>query len=201
MKNKSYHQEDLREKLIEKAKEVFISEDLKAVTVRRISKELDVSPMAFYHYFKDLKEFIHELAIGFIVDLEVISKKAMSSDLSGYPKLYRLGYEYVNYALQNPKPFLLMFRPEYGSAVKFDWQKTPLYRVLMETVVEILPSDSSPQKAQICALSAWSLVHGLAMLLIDGPFSAMQDNPQMLDQVIIKTLKNIDFKVEAEKFQ
>lgn len=195
MKTDTYHQEELRQKLLEKAKEIFLKEDLKSVTVRKISKELNVSPMAFYHYFKDLKEFIHELAISFILELEDISKKATESHLSGYPKLYRLGYEYVNYALQHPKQFLLMFKPEYGAAVKFDWSTTPLYKVLMVTVVEICPKNTNPQKIQIAALSAWSLVHGLAMLLVDGPFFDMQKQPEVLDQVIKKVLENIDFKV------
>jgi AcrR family transcriptional regulator len=196
MKIDTYHQEELRQKLLDKAKEIFLNEGIKSVTVRRISKELNVSPMAFYHYFKDLKVFIQELSISFILDLEEISKKAVSSNLSGYPKLYRLGYEYVKYALDHPKQFLLMFKPEYGSVIKFEWSTTPLYKVLMATVIEICPKNTSPQDLQIAALSVWSLVHGLAMLLVDGPFYEMQKQPQMLEQIIKKVLENIDFKID-----
>ena len=83
-----------------------------------------------------------------------------------------------------------MFKPEHNSATKFDWQIIPLYRVLISIIIEILPTNSNPQQIQIAALSACSLVHGLTMLILDGPFSEMQKNPKILDQMIIKTLQN-----------
>jgi|688.fasta_scaffold69899_5 AcrR family transcriptional regulator len=190
---KTYHQKDLKEKLILKAREVFEAESLKSVTVRRISKELEVSPMAFYHYFKDLSEFVDQIAVSYIKELDQISQEAVFDTEIGYPRLYKLGEAYIIYAIQNPKKFLLMFQPKNNSIFDIDWQKVDLYRILGQTVAEILPQNSSPQEIQVAAISAWSLVHGFAILVIDGPFSGLQKNPEMLKFMIDKVVKNISF--------
>ena len=86
-----------------------------------------------------------------------------------------------------------MFQPKNNSIFDIDWQKVDLYRILGQTVAEILPQNSSPQEIQVAAISAWSLVHGFAILVIDGPFSGLQKNPEMLKFMIDKVVKNISF--------
>lgn len=107
-------------------------------------------------------------------------------------RLRASGAAYVRFALENPERFRLMFRPELKTghrpgparlSGRADGEKGPgdaspsgraegtAYEVLVDGIVEcqregsVMPGDS----ASLAALTAWSTVHGLAVLILDGP--------------------------------
>ncbi|MEX0341080.1 MAG: TetR-like C-terminal domain-containing protein, partial [Erythrobacter sp.] len=77
------------------------------------------------------------------------------------------GRTYVRFALAHPALFRLMFtqgRPADGS------EKPDEARALLTANTQALASD--PERAEILALQAWSIAHGIAMLMLDGRIPA-----------------------------
>ena len=127
-------------------------------------------------------------------------------------KLLSIGVAYVRFALDNPARFRFMFRPELKTSYRPSLGRTverlegddggkqgngaPLelaetaesaalaaYRILLDAVVEcqlagsVAPGDPAP-----LALAAWSTVHGLAVLMLDGPESEIARSAEEADR-------------------
>ncbi len=52
---------ELRERILESARRLFIGEGYETVSMRKVAKELGYSPTAIYYYFADKQELFHEI--------------------------------------------------------------------------------------------------------------------------------------------
>jgi hypothetical protein len=95
-----------------------------------------------------------------------------------------MGRAYVKFALRHPSIFRLMMT----QARKSDGERNALadatakpFGMLSETLNALMPADASKKDRKIRRLQAWSMVHGLAMLMLDGQVPA---DEALVDQVI-----------------
>jgi hypothetical protein len=83
-------------------------------------------------------------------------------------KLTPAGEAYIAFACANPGLYRLMFGDGFHSASDANCELRAMrqrtYKVVAESLQKRLPANQVP----IAALFLWSLVHGLALLLIDG---------------------------------
>jgi AcrR family transcriptional regulator len=114
-----------------------------------------VSHSAPYRHFRDREALLAALAAeGFAM---------LAERLRGKPAR-EMGEAYVRFALEHPQRFRLMFggvlplNPELRDAAQ------SMQRGLVQAFADL------PRPA-IAASAAWSLVHGLAHLLLDGHFA------------------------------
>lgn len=77
---------------------------------------------------------------------------------------------YVLYALEHPAEFRLMFRPEMAMPFEErDLHHAPVYRELLQVIHGMRAQGIGEGDPTHAAITAWSGVHRLAALLIDGP--------------------------------
>jgi AcrR family transcriptional regulator len=60
-----------REAILERALAVADAEGLEAVSIRRLSRELGVTPMALYWHFKDKRALLHALGDRLLADVDL----------------------------------------------------------------------------------------------------------------------------------
>jgi AcrR family transcriptional regulator len=169
----TYHHGSLREAMLQAAERILEREGIQGLTLRAAAREAGVSHAAPKNHFGDLTGLLSELAaVGF--ERFVAGMQAGVRD--GDPPAQRMaaiGRGYVAFARAYPGLFLLMFRGE-----RLDMGRPALRaavdasrRVLSGAVgasrnEEVDEKLTLPQAAAI--VGAWSLVHGFAMLLLDG---------------------------------
>jgi len=168
-----YHHGALREAMLEAAERILERDGIAGLTLRAAAREAGVSHAAPKNHFGDVRGLLSELAaVGFARFGAALVANTREGETSK-ARLAALGHGYVAFAQRNPGLFLLMFRSE-----RLDFSRPPL-RAAAEAAFGVLagavgarrreapetPSTLS-QAAQITA--AWSLVHGFAMLMLDG---------------------------------
>ena len=82
------------------------------------------------------------------------------------------GRAYVHFALDEPVYFRLMFRPELTDAKRFPGLERARARAfaVLRGLVDALPATrTSASRTEAVVSMHWSLAHGLATLLLDGP--------------------------------
>ncbi|MER3484304.1 MAG: hypothetical protein C4332_15310 [Meiothermus sp.] len=85
-----------------------------------------------------------------------------------------------------------MFRPELGSPLEFaDLATAPVFRVLLEVVGELGEAGFGSGSLEADAITAWSLVHGLAVLLLDGPLHGLTSNPKQVKALARRVTSNL----------
>lgn len=173
-KSDTYHHGHLREALLATARELLQESGVEALTLREVARRAGVSTAAPYHHFSDKAQLVHALARQSLEDLDRVSREALHGIDDTREKLHAIGTAYVLYAVEHPAEFRLMFRPEMGSP--FDSQDragAPVYRVLLAVVDELRAHGFGEGDRFVAATTAWSLVHGLAALLVDGPLQTV----------------------------
>lgn len=169
----SYHHGSLREALLEAAERILERDGIGGLTLRAAAREAGVSHAAPKNHFGDLSGLLSELAaVGF----ERFVATMLAGVRDGDPRDARMaaiGRGYVAFARTYPGLFLLMFRSERldvnrpALRAAIDASARVLSGMIGESRGEKVESTLTlPQAASIVA--AWSLVHGFAMLLLDG---------------------------------
>lgn len=173
-KGASYHHGDLSAALVDAALELLGTTTAEALSLREVARRAGVSAAAPYRHYADKEALLAALATrGF----EQLGQRLLAADdgSSTGDALVAQGVAYVGFALDQPAMFQLMFS-------RFsDKSRYPLlqkagenaYRLLENRVAAQVPK---PRRMTLVA-GSWALVHGLALLFLDGDLLTRIDRP------------------------
>lgn len=172
---RTYHHGDLRRSILSAALEVIRSDGVAAISLRDLARRAEVSHAAPAHHFKDKAGLLTAIATeGF----ELLAA-ALAAVPAGTAHLLReMGAQYVEFALNHPAHFEVMFRPQllHGDDPQLAAAKERASRAL-QSGVEDLPAARRGPDARRAGLAAWSLAHGFATLQLNGSLPALDDDP------------------------
>lgn len=169
MTKESYHHGNLRVALLDAALSLLEEKGIQALSLREVARRAGVSPGAPYHHFKSKDDLVHELAVARLEHLDGVSRGALEGQSTPQAKLRALGVAYILYAAEHPAEFRLMFSADRASPIGEEAQENaPVFRVLLEVIDELRDTGLETERG-VAAITAWSLVHGLADLLVNGP--------------------------------
>ena len=160
----AYHHGDLKTALLDAADALLDEGGPNAVSLREAARRAGVSAMAPYRHFADKDTLLAALATrGFAA-----FGRAMQEAAAGAPDpLAALGPAYVRFALERPGRFRLMFGSGLvrgGQHIELGQAARRTFDILVAAVRRRRPEGD----AELGAMRAWSLVHGLSQLLLDG---------------------------------
>ena len=147
--------------------------NLAELSLREAARRAGVSAMAPYRHFIDKDALLAAVAtIGFERLAQAL--RAGETDKSGSAALTAQGVAYVAFACANPALFRLMFGSnapvKTGDLARASQAS---YGLLSDRVAE----TTDPEDVEDRALANWALVHGLAMLAVDGQLARFGGNP------------------------
>lgn len=159
----------VREKILDAALEVFATEGVEGVNMRALADAVEYSPPVIYAHFRDKDAIIRELCYRQMRGLA--REFAAFTELPPIERLRRIGYSYVDFAVEHPSHFrfmFLMFHPLPDDAdVGRDDPEQNAYAFLRHTVKDALAAGllrpeytDADEIAQIC----WASAHGMVAL-------------------------------------
>src|SRR5688572_10720436 len=100
--------QELRTKILDAARELFVQEGYEAVTMRRIAERIEYSPTAIYLHFKDKDSLLRELCEA---DFLKLAEELVARELPEDPvaRLRGAALGYVEFARRYPNHYRLMF--------------------------------------------------------------------------------------------
>src|SRR5499433_2516367 len=99
---------ETREKILDAARELFITEGYEGVSMRKVAEKIEYSPTAIYVHFADKQQLFHELCQQDYARLaEVFQSSAMSSD--PIERLKQIGNTYTEFGVRYPNHYKFMF--------------------------------------------------------------------------------------------
>ena len=170
---KTYHHGDLRQALVEEAIALIAEKDVSSLSLREVARRIGVSHAASYRHFEDKEALLAAVAEEGFMGLTKALNAALATAAS-HPlrRLEASGVGYVQYAIAYPSHYRVMFgaygsNPDKYPSLKKSGQQS--FGILVNVVEEGQAAGAiCPGEPKQLAWVAWSLVHGLAMLLIDG---------------------------------
>lgn len=139
---------------------------------------MGVSATAVYRHFPDKRALMTALADAGVKQLAAAQAEAAKQATSLPEAFLATGRTYVRFAIDNPGLFRTTFT--YPGIDAPDPANDSAAFLLHDHALALVGGDA--QQAQALALHAWALVHGLAMLILDGRVS---DDPQLIDRALL----------------
>ncbi len=104
---------ELRFQILEAARELFAAGGEEAVTLRAVADKIEYSATTIYQHFADKEALLKELCA---TDFLVFSRAFKQAERVGDPveRLRKMAAAYVDFGLQNPAHYRLMFLPSAG---------------------------------------------------------------------------------------
>jgi AcrR family transcriptional regulator len=182
-----YHHGDLRAALIRAALSLIEERGVKGLALSDAAHLAGVSVAAPYRHFKDKQALLAEIAAeGFALFRSALTRASSSHPDDKVKCLVEMGVAYVDFALQHRSHFKVMWEsgipkdqyPELGQTAH------ETYLLLQKAVLDLLPS-AHPDQQRALVSTAWSVVHGYAMLTLEGelpPHRTEQSGRKLLRQ-------------------
>ncbi len=172
-KRDRYHHGDLRRALIAASLSLIEEQGVGGLSLRAVARRAGVSHSAPYHHFADRGSLLAAIAEDGFAELARDMTEARARATDARARLEACGLAYVRFALKSPARFKLMFRPELAAqseAGKVARSSAPALDALTTSILEAQAAGLAPSgDPKPLVLTAWSAVHGLTSLWLDGP--------------------------------
>lgn len=136
------------------------------LSLRAVARQVGVSPTAVYRHFPDKVALLRAVANAGLAQLGAAQRAAFDAAGGGKAGFAATGVAYVRFAIDNPALFRLIFAKPVGDAMEqATGDDDDAMTFLLANAAQLAPGGHDPQ---VFALQAWSVAHGLAMLMLDG---------------------------------
>lgn len=185
-----YHHGDLRRALLDAAAGLVQERGNAEASLREVARRAGVSHTAPYRHFESKEALLAAVAEeGFHQFREVL--EAAAEGEAPLDALHAIGRAYVDFALAHPGYFRVMFGPARGMPCDYPSLVSAsegAFGVLVSTLQRCIDAGAVVERpASELALVAWSGVHGLATLLLDGMLEEAGD-PEALARLVTSLL-------------
>jgi AcrR family transcriptional regulator len=172
-KKKTYHHGDLKNALIQAGVEILAEDGVSGLSLRKVALKAGVSHSAPYAHFVDKQALIAAISTeGFRQLYERVSGVTEKYKSQPSKQLIEVAWAYVQFAMDDPDRFKVMFsavlekEKEYPEFVTESQRNFQLVKMIVEANQASGALRSGP--TELAALSAWGIVHGFVMLLLEG---------------------------------
>lgn len=172
----AYHHGNLAESLLNAVDEIATQFGLEAVTLRACAKRVGVSPSSAFRHYTDKRALLTAFATRALKQLcDALAEANQHASETHRNAFNDVGLAYIKFALDKPAFFRAMWREEtiYTNDADYMAAAQNLENILKGGFADTLP-DNDPLELDARELLAWSSVHGLANLFVDGPVARGQ---------------------------
>jgi AcrR family transcriptional regulator len=194
---RAYHHGNLRRALLDEALATIRTEGVNGVTLREIGARLGVSRTALYRHFADKRALLAAVATEGFRALREQLVSAWEEGGGGRAAFQAMGTAYIGFAVANPSHYRVMFgsflEAEAGDsalAAEAEGAFQALVDALTALQHEAIVRDDD---TMLIARFVWSVVHGVAMLAIDGQLR----EPGGIEELMPYALERLRTGIEA----
>lgn len=169
---KEREKEDLKKRILDAARELFISYGYDATSIRNIAEKIEYSPTTIYLYYKDKDAIFHAVhSEAFALFNSKMSILQYIQD--PFDRLKAMGKIYIDFAMENGELYDLMFIKSapmncIEEEHEHNWDEgKAAFGQLHQTVQQCIDMGYLPPvDAEITSFFIWSTMHGMCSLHI-----------------------------------
>ncbi len=190
----SYHHGNLKEALVTTALDMVDLEGLQSITLRELTQRLGTSRSAIYRHFESKESLLQAvLFAGFELLNDAMTPILILKEKSVVERFKLMGKAYLEFAMAHPNIYRMLFGHELQeqreeNCDKNNESQATGFHVLVGLLVEGQQNGLFKKEDPILqATVVWSMVHGIANLLIDGHLD-IKENIEAIFDVVTQTL-------------
>jgi AcrR family transcriptional regulator len=156
-----------RKRLTEVASGLFAERGYEGVTLRAIAAELGCSPMTPYRYFRDKREIFSAVRTAAYERFARAQERALASATNPLERLVALGRSYVDFGIEQPDAYRLMFELSQPHPGRFPAQRvaeTRAWEPIRSTIADVIYAGVLEGDPDTVAHVFWASMHGIVSL-------------------------------------
>jgi AcrR family transcriptional regulator len=189
----AYHHGNLRDALLDEALRTIEKHGVDQLTLRTVGERLGVSRSALYRHFADKQALLAAVGSEGFRLLRHAVADAWEQNGRGRTGFEAMAKAYVQFAVAHPSHYRVMFGGFIESAAKDDsfiGEAKTAFQVLVDALIEQQNTgDIRRDEPVLMARFVWALVHGIAMLVIDGQVSGAAQK-EALEQYAVERIRS-----------
>jgi len=182
---------ELRAATLAEARELIKEEGYEGLTLRKLARRMQCSPMALYTYFADKQALLTALALeGF---KKLAKRHEGTSRREPLSALRKIMLEHIAFAEENATEYRILFlspQPETKKTRQEILENNPAFRVLFKCVQSCLEARVFRGDAFAISTIVLTAAHGAASLLITARFP-FGSHRRYVEGVIATTLSGL----------
>lgn len=187
----TYHHGNLRESLLINALELLESTQSTDFSLRELTRMTGVSANAAYRHFANKEKLLTALAAHGFEQMSLLQASAVNAANTPREGFLQAGRAYIAFATQHPALFRLMFG-RFAITHRDDTLNAAAqlsYNGMLYSAAAAFGVDVEDTDMKTIAATAWSVVHGLSHLIIDGQFEGLTNNlDHLINQVLQRSI-------------
>jgi AcrR family transcriptional regulator len=193
----TYQHGDLKEALVQAGLKLLTEGGVASLTLRAAAQLAGVSHAAPYRHFADKDTLVAAIAErGFRLLTTSMRDEIARGKTDVRTSLRAAGVGYVRFAVQHPAYFRVIFAglvPDDAVSAELRAAGAEAYAVLRGLVVAGLADGTlRAADADLLSLAAWSLVHGLGMLAINGQLQPWGHGAEAVERLALTLVRFLE---------
>lgn len=181
-------QELTKERILETARDLFVSEGYQHVTMRQIAKSLGYSHGSLYYHFKNKAELFYSLVAKDFGLLNETLEKILKEDTALENRLERILLGYIEFGIKHPNHYRIMFLIQ-DDDLESEFQQEPnlTYQKFASALYTLCGSRVTP-------MTIWSLflsLHGFVAYYCGRPEQTYEDVKGMAESHVKFLMKGL----------
>jgi len=173
--------ETVRAAILTAARELFVAEGYRNVSMRKIAERIEYSPAAIYSYFPSKDDIFFALAEEGFHRLCDCATTVDTTELDPVEALRACFWSYYQFSREQPQYFELMFVDRTVPQISREWDRFAFIHELMDGTAAVLrrgieagvfPATTNPD---VAFHVLWAAVHGPAVLALCGRLDPRED--------------------------
>jgi len=177
MDRRTREKQQVQERILNAARDLFAAEGFEAVTMRRIAEAIEYTPGALYVHFRDKAELIRALCRNDYEALRLATEDLRRTEADPVRRIWAMGHGYLSFAAAHSNHYKLMFMTSPPAGVEPDAEDLACmedpdrdgYAALVESVMQAMAQGrwrADLKDPELVAQTLWAALHGVAALQI-----------------------------------
>lgn len=194
--------ENVRTKILDAARELFVAQGYEAVTLRKIAAAIEYSPTAIYLHFADKESIVRELCDTDFAHLASRFRK-LAKIADPLERLTAAGRAYAAFGAKHPNHYRLMFMTPHpphapeDSRIEVGNPEQDAYAFLKWTVGEAIEQGrlrAGLEDVELVSQVVWAGIHGIVSLRLskhNEPWVAWRGEKKTVELVLDTLIRGI----------
>ncbi|HEY8563594.1 MAG TPA: TetR/AcrR family transcriptional regulator [Pyrinomonadaceae bacterium] len=187
--------ENLRQEIMDAAREMFVAEGYANVSMRKIADKIGYSATTIYLYFKDKNDLLHQICEQTFARLAANIKAINLLSDNPLEKLRSGLREYVYFGLKHPSQYEIVFITPLPIQPEGDFEDSNgkiAFDTLRTVIGECVTANLLKHKdIELISQTLWAGIHGVTSLLIQHGSFPFVEREKLIDSVIDTLISGI----------
>jgi AcrR family transcriptional regulator len=186
---------DLKDACVTAAHAVIAEHGVEKLSLRDVARKLNVSHQAPYKHYASRDHLLAEVIRRcFVRFSDALKARTRSADTK--QDIHALGISYLQFALQNPLEYRLMFGtpwPEAAAQPEMLADARYSFDVLRQALQPLFAqSTNAAESIDTAAMFVWSTLHGLASIMQSQTLCGLELHPKFMDNAQEQVMTMVD---------